>query len=671
MGVSRGPRRRPDCDQLINLYKNPITGILDTYTGPAIVNTRGSATPITFTNNLGSAATTNVLAYKYSTDQTLHWADPLNGEANDCNMSGAIPAYLSPCAQNYAGPVPAVPHLHGGEVPPVLDGGPDAWFTSDGVYKGHGYYSFAGAANNAAIYKYPNTQEASPIWFHDHTLGATRLNVYAGLAGAYLIVDPNNPPPANLPGPADIIPVVLQDRMFDTNGQLFFPSDSAGNFLWALNPQHPYWVPEFVGDTIVVNGKAWPFQSVQPKRYLFWFLNGSNARTYEMFLANPVTKAMGPPLYVIGTDGGYLDAPAKLDPNLGQKLLMQPGERYLVMIDFVGFGGTNLILRNTGRTPYPKGAPPQGTSLGQLLQFKVAACPAAGCPADTSYNPALGTALRKPMVRLVNPSTGTLAVTAQKTRELTLNEVALPPSTAISPVTGVLTNYPGGPVEILVNNAKWSGESPRTYNDYTPITFGGKTGLYSELPKEGETEVWEIVNTTADAHPIHLHLVQFQLINRQSYNTNTFTKAYTAAFPAVTGDPVCIGGVFCPAFGPPLNYDAAKNLLSGGKDGGNPDVTPFLQGAATPPLPYEAGWKDTVIMSPGQVTRIAVRWAPTDLPASTSATAAFFPFDPAADGHGYVWHCHIVDHEDNEMMRPDFVTVNPAATRSISLGVDY
>ena len=278
---------------------------VDTYLGPVIVNTRGIPTEMKFVNDLGNAADTQVLAYKYSVDQTLHWADPLNGEANTCNhhaAMGMIPAPGDPCAQNYAGPIPAAVHLHGGEVPPELDGGPDAWFTSDGNYKGHGYYTRNPSTDpaNGIVYAYPNTQEAAPIWFHDHVLGATRLNVYAGLAGGYIIEDPAIIPtnatggwvsprnctidclPANLPGSADIVPVILQDRMFDTNGQLFFPADSAGGVLWSLNPEHPYWVPEFTGDTIVVNGKAWPFLNVQPKRYRFLFLNGSNARTYEM-----------------------------------------------------------------------------------------------------------------------------------------------------------------------------------------------------------------------------------------------------------------------------------------------------------------------------------------------------------------------------------------------------
>lgn len=165
-------------------------------------------------NNLGSADTTQVLAYKYSTDQTLHWADPLAPwtMANQCMMNLMMKSYTDmgipvgcppfgdPCSLNYgespagtfnASPIPAVVHLHGGEVPAEIDSSPDSWFTSDGLHVGHKFYSKDGTgAKNYAIYAYPNTQEAAPIWFHDHTLGATRLNVYAGLAGAYFIEDP-------------------------------------------------------------------------------------------------------------------------------------------------------------------------------------------------------------------------------------------------------------------------------------------------------------------------------------------------------------------------------------------------------------------------------------------------------------------------------------------------
>ncbi|MGE5322925.1 MAG: multicopper oxidase domain-containing protein [Actinomycetota bacterium] len=661
----------------------------ETYIGPVIVNTRSttaSAQPpstITWINDLGDTATTGVLAYKFSTDQTLHWADPLNNEANACAMTGGLPAFGSACAQNYAGPVPGVVHLHGGEVPPEIDGGPDAWFTSDGVHKGHGYYSFAGAPDNAAIYKYPNTQEAAPIWFHDHVLGATRLNVFAGLAGAYFIQDPALHLPANLQSLPEVVPLVIQDRTFDTNGQLFLPADSAGGILWTPNPEHPYWVPEFVGTTIVVNGKVWPFLTVEARRYRFLFLNGSNARTYEMSLINQATGAPGPAMWIIGTDGGYLDAPVKIDPALGQKLIMMPGERYEVIIDFGGFPNANLIIKNTGRTPYPKGAPPQGSTLGRIIQFRVGVAPAV----DSSFDPAVaGATIRQAtpvdqrIKRLPGTPGGPAIVTAagptqnvQKTRELTLNEVLAAASTVIDPVTGVLTAYPGGPLEILVNNTKWVGSNRP---DFTPITVGASTTFYSELPREGDTEIWEIINLTADSHPIHLHLVQFQLMNRQNFNVNKYNQAYAAAFGAgpVPLPAGCTAGLYCPGYGPPLNYN--PSTASGGKFGGNPDITRWLQGAALPPAANETGWKDTIIVPPGMVTRIAVRWAPTDLPVQTTPNlnTLFFPFDPGSDlQHGYVWHCHIIDHEDNEMMRPDLVQLNPAATstRPLVRGIDY
>ena len=192
------------------------------YLGPVIVARRGTPTEIKWINDLGSSGSTNVRAWADATDQTVHWADPLNDEANACAES-VEPAQAPTgfCAEHYEGPVVATPHLHGGEVPPLIDGGPDSWFSSDGAYAGHAYYSRDGRSpKNHAVYRYPNTQEAAPIWFHDHALGLTRLNVYAGLAGAYLITDPADPPPANLPAP---IPLVVQDRMFDTNGQLSFP----------------------------------------------------------------------------------------------------------------------------------------------------------------------------------------------------------------------------------------------------------------------------------------------------------------------------------------------------------------------------------------------------------------------------------------------------------------
>lgn len=696
-GYLPDPTGTSTCADLIAQYGDA-NGVMDTYLGPVILNTRGTPTEITWINDLGSTDTTNLTFWKYSTDQTLHWADPLNNEANMCNHMGMPPDFGSECAQNYSGPIPAVVHLHGGEVPPELDGGPDAWVTSDGIYRGHGYYTFPGAPANGATYRYPNTQEAAPIWFHDHVLGATRLNVYAGLAGGYLLSDPAQQLPAGLSsygldrgvnGPDEVtIPLFIQDRMFDTNGQLFFPGDTAGGLLYSPNPDHPYWVPEFTGDTILVNGKVWPYLNVEPKRYRFLLANGSNARTYEMNIINSSSTAAPPNFWVIGTDGGYLDKPV-----LAKKLVMMPGERYEVMIDFAGVTpGTNLIIKNTAKTPFPAGVAPKGSTVGQIMQLRVGACVSGKCgAADTSFNPAAaGAVIRaagQKIVRLPGAPGGPKidATTVQKTRALTLNEVMGMPMLTTDPVTGAPnTTYTGGPLEILVNNTKWTGDSPRTYNDFTPISVNGITTAYSELPQEGDTEIWEIINLTADAHPIHLHLVQFQLVDRQSFSVSAYLTAYNASFPAVSGDAICTGGVYCPSFGPPLDYNPSS--LSGGKYGGNPDVRRngkngnpvYLQGKPSLPAANEAGWKDTVIVYPRQVTRIAVRWAPTDLPTQTTGNLGnlYFPFDPSGNQmHGYVWHCHIIDHEDNEMMRPDLVLLNPNSPnpldRVLKLGIDY
>ena len=689
----------------------------DTYLGPVLVNVKNIPTTIKFTNSLPTVDQTKVLAYKYSTDQTLHWADPLGGEANACHMASGdppqiyvgIPAYQSPCSLNFGespagvyNPVgiPQVPHLHGGEVPPALDGGPNTWFTSVSgngtVMKGHDYYTnpLVPAAANEAVYSYPNSQSAAPLWFHDHTLGATRLNVYAGIAGGYYLVDPPGSKEANylnsfnfLPV-SSVIPLILQDRMFDTNGQFYFPAGFPGGINGPPpNPQHPYWNPEFLGDTIVVNGKAWPFLQVEPKRYRFLFLNGSNARTYEMFFVNPKTKVMGPVMWAIGSDGGFLEKPSIIDPNamkpIEPHLVIMPGERYEVIIDFSTVAGQTLVLKNTAKAPYPGGTTPQGTTTGHILQVRVGTCPATGCPVDTSYDPKSGIALRPtPLTRVALNGAVAPGVTVAKTRELTLNEVALVSQTTIDPVTGVTTTYPGGPVEILVNNTKYSGESPRTYGDFQAVTVNGITELVSETPAEGTTEVWEIVNTTADAHPIHTHLATFQLINRQNYSTKMFTAAYGAVFPAVPGNPVCTGAVYCPGFGPPLSYNELS-ARTANKFGGNPDITPYLSNAMQLPDPDEVGWKDTVMAPPGMVTRFAVRFAPTEYAANaTNIGYPFSPndgFDPAtgvpngnvANSHGYVWHCHIIDHEDNEMMRQHVVVPNMALTRTYIKGTNY
>jgi len=587
-----------------------------TYPGFTVEAQKGTPVSVTYVNNLQQADGSPAMLQKYLTvDQTIHWADPLN------QMGSFAP---------YAGPVPAVAHLHGGEVQSFFDGGPGQWFTpASALYpaglRGAAYASYIPAAPGNAVYHYPNTQEAATLWFHDHALGSTRINVYGGMAAFYLLRDSfDTGVPGtglNLPAGAQELEVVIQDRMFDTNGQLYFPD-------LGINPAtHPFWIPEFFGDVIVVNGKSWPYQTVAPQRYRLRLLNGSNARFYDLSFDNKMT------FYQIGTDGGLLDAPVPLT-----SLLIAPGERADVIIDFSAFANANIILTNDAKAPFPKGAPADPQTVAQIMQFRVGAPLPAGT-VDTSFNPAVaGTTLRggagqpPAIVRLVTPATGTPAVTPNVKRQLTLKEVM-----------GM-----AGPLEVLVNNTKWSGKRATDSSVVPGSQFLYGDGMMqdtyaTELPQVGATEQWEIINLTADAHPIHLHLVQFQLINRQPFQTAKYDGAWSKLFP---------GGVFTPGYGPPNNYQTPN---TDGAIGGNPAVTPFLQGKPMPANANEAGWKDTLVMRPGEVTRIMVRWAPIDKPAAGAGAPSpginMYAFDPTA-GPGYVWHCHILDHEDNEMMRP-------------------
>ena len=209
---------------------------------------------------------------------------------------------------------------------------------------------------------------------------------------------------------------------------------------------------------------------------------------------------------------------------------------------------------------------------------------------------------------------------------------------------------PGGPLEILLNNSKLG-------------TLGVESSV-TEEPRIGATEIWEIVNLTADLHPIHPHLVAVQVLSRQKIQSNQYIRAYNASFPGgfnPADGATYAPGTYMPGFGPPLPYG---NCLPGTICGGNPDPTPYYQGAPVGPSSVENGWKDTVQSNPGEVLRIALRWAPEYVPVDSVAPGInAYPFDPAAilgdmddgfgnpGGPGYVWHCHIIDHEDNEMMR--------------------
>lgn len=477
-------------------------------------------------------------------DPTIHWADPNN-------MGMPMPPFppFPPGFTLAQSPVPIVTHLHGGETESDSDGHPEAWFTAGEAITGPAFVK--------SRLHYVNEQEPTTLWYHDHALGITRLNVIMGLAGFYLLRDRRNRLDGRhsvLPQGKYEIPIAIQDRSFLDDGSFAFPDIG-------INPDiHPYWMPEFFGDSIMVNGKVWPNLNIEPRQYRFRVLNGSNARFYNLMFSNQM------PFIQIGTDGGYLPKPVQLTA-----LILAPGERADILVDFSQLSpGTQLILTNDANAPFPDGDPPDPLTTGQIMQFTVL------------NNPKVVPPPLPKILNILHP----LVQTSRK-RTLVLFEV-------------MGTN---GPLEVLLDGQSFSA----------PI---------SELPLVGATEDWQIVNLTMDAHPIHLHLVQFRPICRQDF----LVTQYTNDWLALNGQP-------------PLDHPT-KVL---------PVKSYLLDGPIKPPA-HENGWKDTIQAYPGQVTTIRVRFAPQNVVFSIPGIN-LYPFNPAK-GPGYVWHCHILDHEDNEMMRP-------------------
>jgi FtsP/CotA-like multicopper oxidase with cupredoxin domain len=570
---------------------------------------------VTYANNLP--------AYPYLQqylliDQTIHWADPL----------GEMGSF-----QAFAGPMPLVAHLHGGENPSAYDGNPDSWFTP-----GAAGQRLTGKGFVTNVSQYPNSQQTTMLWTHDHCLGATRLTVYAGLVYLYLLrdqYDTGQPGTGlNLPAGAYEIEMAIQDRQFDTHGQLYFPSSFPGG-LAGPPPDpavHPFWIPMFLGDVMVVNGKSWPYLTVEPRRYRFRLLNGCNSRFLELSLANQNAQGSAPAIWQIGTDGGLLDAPVQLGNSANSlQLTLAPAERADIIVDFAPYAGQTLQLANSAPAPFPYGSPPDPTTAGRVLEFRVGTSVSGG--ADTSYDPAApGATLR--------------GGTGQPPQIVSLSATAPAQISQVRQITLIEVDTAAGTAQLLLNNTNWDGVTS-SGRPVTGAVFRDPGDWVTELPQVGATERWEFINLTMDTHPIHLHLGQFQLLNRQACNATAYQAAWTAAFSQA-------GSSYVPDAGSPLAYDRPN---ADGAIGGNPAFSPYLQGSVIAPDANEVGWKDTFRANPGQVTRVMVRWAPQDVAVGgVQAGQNLYPFDPT-EGPGYVWHCHILDHEDNEMMRPLVITV--------------
>ncbi len=480
------------------------------YLGPTFQTMRGVPINLTAINSLGAHPLANVI------DTTLNGAQ----DSDKTNPRVSL-------------------HLHGGNTEPDSDGHPEATFTP--------------GANR--IYHYHNNQEATTLWYHDHAMGITRLNVYAGLAGFYLLrdqYDSGEPDgPIGLPSGSYEIPLVLQDKMFNWDGTLAYPLGEFGSV----------WAPEFFGDVATVNGKVWPNLNVNRGLYRFRILNGSNARIYSLRLSN------GQNLFQIGAEGGLLNAPVALN-----RLLIAPGERADVLIDFSRLAdGTRIVFKNDAPVPFPDG--PRSRRRGalpirEIMQFTVGGA--------SGFTGTIPTVLRTTLIQPLP--------TPVRVRNLALVEIA-------DPVTDA-------PLRALINNLPFDTD-------------------HIEMPQVNTVEQWNIINTTGDTHPIHLHLVQFQLLGRQKFNVKAFMEANYPELP----DPEAAGVGPWPT----------------------PSADTFTSGVLKGPEPNETGWKDTVRANPGEITRIRVPFGAT--------AADGVPFGQSFTGD-YVFHCHILEHEDNEMMLP-------------------
>ncbi len=525
----------------------------------------------------------------FPVDPTLHWANPNNIPMMDAITQaglGLAPPYppgyngqpilvnsvlTNPDGWDAQSPVPLVVHLHGAVVRSDSDGGPEQWWTANGLH-GPDYRTTKSTSPNAAVYYYPNEQEATTLFYHDHALGLTRLNVASGLAGFYLIRDLCDPIDNLLPRGKYEIPLAIQDRSFNEDGSMWFPTVG-------VNPDvHPYWNPEFFGNTIMVNGKLWPNLDVDKGQYFFRLLDGSNARFYNISLSVVGTEQTLPFTQIM-SDGGYLQSAAELE-----SLVFAPGERVGILVDFSKLApGTKVVMTNSANAPFPNGDPVDPDNTGQIMQFTVTnKCGFQAKALPEKLNPTLKYTF--PTLKPNSPSR------------------TLPFFEQMSAIDE--------PLGVFLNGQKWSG-------------------VLTETPRVGATEDWYLVNPTEDAHPIHTHLTQFQLVARIPFNATAYTD-----------DWIALNGM------PPVPEDTVPTKLS---------VKPYLLGPPELVDATERGWKDTIITPPGYVTVIRIRWAPQDTPIygpyAPKPGVNTYSFNPCT-GPGYVWHCHIIDHEDNEMMRP-------------------
>jgi spore coat protein A len=453
-------------------------------------------------------------------------------------------------------------HLHGGLTPAAYDG----WTEN------------LCAPGQSAVFHYPNEQRAALLWYHDHVMGVTRFDVYAGLAGLWIVRDQRERDLGLPEGPPFEVPLLIQDRNFDLDDRGLL----TGQLVHKTDPEVMEAFPPFT----VVNGKVWPVLDVLPATYRLRVINGSNARTYRLVLLREGHSELER-ITQIGTDHGLLRTAAGI-PSDG--LILASAERADLLVDFSDLEpGSELTLFNTatapfGGAPFPAARAEDAADAEgllpypQVMRFRVVPGPAArrnipGALA-TDYGPptqeALAGAPRRAIALVERILDG-------EPNMLTMRELAAVGDDYVGPVVTV-------------------AEAERTTR-YRAVAahFEDATTFFPIL---GQYEVWQLINLTGDTHPIHVHLDPFQVHSRRPMRYQ-----------------IRDGGIG--------EVDIAATVTLG-RDGGDP-----LDHAIDD---NERGLKDTVRVNPNEIVEIAVRF-------NTYAGR-------------YMYHCHILEHEDRDMMRP-------------------
>jgi len=554
----------------VNGYGVPGNNATFSSPGFTLENTANKQTRVTWINQMVDS-NNNFLPPLLTTDPTIHWANPPGG----VNGRDSTPTFTS-TPPPYRGPQPMIVHLHGAHDFEESDGLPETWFLPNArnipagfARVGTDYEPFRQEsiarwgvdwAPGSQVSTYPNTQRAGSLWYHDHVLGMTRINVHTGLVGFYILSGGSaDLTGGQLPGPRpqagdpagkryyDIC-LALSDHTFNTDGSIFFPatSDLTGPFVPASDIP-PYWNSSFQGTVSTVNGTTWPLLEVEPRRYRFRILDGDNFRAMQLkIVRDPIARpgTIAVPTWVIAADAGGLFPKAQPLHTTNTAVMMVTSERVELIVDFTGMSvGSEFFMINdlvTGDTSTPTN---DVNNVGQIMKFRVVPLqsPDRSLPPDQLPLPA----------RRVLPA-------PQETHRVSMN---------------------------VLENQFAAGQQKR-FQMGSILDAAGTNRLelwsdpISQTVRLGNTAAWEVWNIpgVGGGHAFHIHLIEFQITEREDLDAN-----------------------------------------------GHPT------GVKHAPQPWETGEKDTLFAPPRQITRFRA------------------PFDLRSR---YIYHCHFIDHEDHEMMRP-------------------